>query len=215
MSFGYTTIKNLMEQLQDIRGKEVGYGYFRHTERDIKENELCIDVLDILEYLESEEITTGVAWDKEEECDFEYPIADYIELGLEEGWIEEIESGYTYNYCSPLNHNIAYEIYYDNEKYDYLVKMCVHMFGDARTGFSEDVYLQFDNRDDFFEIINEVRKYVEIELDNEKYYIEISPLSDYITLEKITDDGDYEEIWDNEEKGEILNKMEELGIITW
>ena len=91
--FGYTTIENLKNEFMEMRGKEVGYGYFRHTESDIKDNEISLDILDLLEELLCFEITNGVAWDDEEECEMEMHISDYIAEGLENGWIEEVNCG--------------------------------------------------------------------------------------------------------------------------
>lgn len=64
---------------------------------DIKENELTVDIMDILNVLEPYEVVNGVIYDKEEEADYEYYIDDYLEIGIEKGWIEEITADNTYN----------------------------------------------------------------------------------------------------------------------
>ena len=121
--FGYTTIENLKKEFGEMRGKEVGYGYFRHPESDIKDNEIGLDILDLLEELSCFEITNGVAWDDEEECEMEMHISDYIAEGLENGWIEEVNCGNSYNWCSYLNHEIDYTIYKDFEKDVFYVEL--------------------------------------------------------------------------------------------
>ena len=211
--FGYTTIENLKKEFMEMRGKEVGYGYFRYTESDIKDNEIGLDILDLLEELSCFEITNGVAWDDEEECEMEMHISDYIVEGLENGWIEEVNCGNSYNWCSYLNHEIDYTIYKDFEKDVFYVELKVHRYGDVRCNYSDNVYLEFNHEDDFFEALMEVCKYIEVEIDDKLYVLSINALSDNVELE-VFENEEYEEIF-GDEKDEILNKMEELELIIW
>ena len=212
--FGYTTIENLKKEFGEMRGKEVGYGYFRHTESDIKDNEIGLDILDLLEELSCFEITSGVAWDDEEECEMEMHISDYIAEGLENGWIEEVNCGNSYNWCSYLNHEIDYTIYKDFEKDVFYVELKVHRYGDVRCNYSDNVYLEFNHEDDFFEILMEVCKYIEVEIDDKLYVLSINALSDNVELE-VFENEEWDNIWNSDEKYEILNKMEELELIMW
>ena len=212
--FGYTTIENLKKEFGEMRGKEVGYGYFRHTESDIKDNEIGLDILDLLEELSCFEITSGVAWDDEEECKMEMHISDYIAEGLENGWIEEVNCGNSYNWCSYLNHEIDYTIYKDFEKDVFYVELKVHRYGDVRCNYSDNVYLEFNHEDDFFEALMEVCKYIEVEIDDKLYVLSINALSDNVELE-VFENEEWDNIWNSDEKYEILNKMEELELISW
>ena len=212
--FGYTTIENLKKEFGEMRGKEVGYGYFRHTESDIKDNEIGLDILDLLEELSCFEITSGVAWDDEEECEMEMYISDYIAEGLENGWIEEVNCGNSYNWCSYLNHEIDYTIYKDFEKDVFYVELKVHRYGDVRCNYSDNVYLEFNHEDDFFETLMEVCKYIEVEIDDKLYVLSINALSDNVELE-VFENEEWDNIWNSDEKYEILNKMEELDLISW
>ena len=212
--FGYTTIENLKKEFREMIGKEVGYGYFRHTESDIKDNEIGLDILDLLEELSCFEITSGVAWDDEEECEMEMHISDYIAEGLENGWIEEVNCGNSYNWCSYLNHEIDYTIYKDFEKDVFYVELKVHRYGDVRCNYSDNVYLEFNHEDDFFEALMEVCKYIEVEIDDKLYVLSINALSDNVELE-VFENEEWDNIWNSDEKYEILNKMEELDLIIW
>lgn len=212
--FGYTTIESLKKEFGEMRGKEVGYGYFRHTESDIKDNEIGLDILDLLEELSCFEITNGVAWDDEEECEMEMHISDYIAEGLENGWIEEVNCGNSYNWCSYLNHEINYTIYKDFEKDVFYVELKVHRYGDVRCNYSDNVYLEFNHEDDFFEALMEVCKYIEVEIDDKLYVLSINALSDNVELE-VFENEEWDNIWNSDEKYEILNKMEELELISW
>ena len=123
--FGYTTIENLKKEFREMIGKEVGYGYFRHTESDVEENELTISIFDVLDSLEAFEITKKEMYDNKEEEYFEYDIEEYFEKGLEEGFLTECGADNTYNWNSPISHHINFEIYHNDEG-SYIVRFRVH-----------------------------------------------------------------------------------------
>lgn len=178
---------------------------------DIKENELTVDIMDILNVLEPYEIINGIIWDKEEEADYEYYIDDYLEIGIEEGWIEEITADNTYNWNAPLINHIDFRTYHDTKEYEYIVTFRVHCGrGDVRTGYSEWMYLKFNYEEEFLELFLECSKSVEVELNDEIYYVEVNALSDEINLFKY-ENGYCEDVCDDD----LLNEMEELDLITY
>lgn len=66
----------------------------------------------------------------------------------------------TYNCCSNINNNIDYRIYeIENEIY---VKLKVHKFGDIRTHYTEDIILKFDTEYEFYELLSETTRFLEI-----------------------------------------------------
>lgn len=177
---------------------------------DVKENTLTIDIMDILDTLESYEVDNGIIYDKEE-TDYEYYIDDYLEIGLDEGWIEERNADNTYNWGAPLINNINFETYYDKPEDEYIVRFRIHCgYGDIRSGYSEWMYLKFNYEEEFLELLLECLKTIEIKLDDEIYYIDVNPLNDNVTLL----DKNYEEI-SGDKKYDLLNKMEELNLITY
>lgn len=179
---------------------------------DIKENELTVDIMNILNVLEPYEVVNGIIWDKEEETDYEYYIDDYLEIGLDEGWIEEITADNTYNWNAPLINHIDFRIYYDNHEDEYIVGFRVHCgHGDVRTGYSEWMYLNFNYEEEFLELFLECSKSVEVELNDEIYYVEVNALSDEINLFKYEN---YKDIC-GDDKYDLLNEMEELDLITY
>lgn len=178
---------------------------------NIKENELTVDIMDILNALEPYEVVNGIIWDKEEESDYEYYIDDYLEIGLDEGWIEERNADNTYNWNAPLIHNIDFRIYYDNHEDEYIITFRVHCgHGDVRTGYSEWMYLKFDYEEEFLELFLECCKSVEVELNDEIYYVEVNALGDEISLFKY-ENGYCKETYDDD----LLNEMEELDLISY
>jgi hypothetical protein len=179
---------------------------------NIKENELTVDIMDILNVLEPYEVINGIIWDKEEEADYEYYIDDYLEIGIEKGWIEEITADNTYNWNAPLINHIDFRTYYDTKEDEYIVTFRVHCGrGDVRTGYSEWMYLKFNYEEEFLELFLECSKSVEVELNDEIYYVEVNALSDEINLFKYEN---YKDIC-GDDKYDLLNEMEELDLIEY
>lgn len=177
---------------------------------DVKENTLTIDIMDILDTLESYEVDNGIIYDKEE-TDYEYYIDDYLEIGLDEGWIEERNADNTYNWGAPLINNINFETYYDKPEDEYIVRFRIHCgYGDIRSGYSEWMYLKFNHEEEFLELLLECSKTIEIKLDDKIYYIDVNPLNDNVSLL----DKNYEEI-NGAAKYDLLDKMEELNLVTY
>lgn len=196
--FGRTIIEDVKKQLEGTY--------------NIKENELTVDIMDILDTLEPYEVVNGIIWDKEEETDYEYYIDDYLEIGLDEGWIEERNADNTYNWNAPLIHNIDFRIYYDNHEDEYIITFRIHCGrGDVRTGYSEWMYLKFDYEEEFLELFLECSKSVEVELNDEIYYVEVNALSDEISLFKY-ENGYCKDVCGDDD---ILNEMEELDLISY
>ena len=195
--FGRTKIEDIREQLKGTY--------------NIKDNELTIDIMDILDTLESYEVDNGIIYDKEDETDYEYYIDDYLEIGLDEGWIEEENADNTYNWSAPLIHNIDFRTYHDTHEDEYIVTFRVHCgCGDVRTGYSEWMYLKFNYEEEFLELLLECSKSVKVELNDEIYYVEINALGDEINLFKY-ENGYYKDVCDDD----LLNEMEELDLISY
>lgn len=179
---------------------------------DIKENELTVDIMDILNVLEPYEVVNGIIWDDEEEVDYEYYIDDYLEIGIEKGWIEEITADNTYNWNAPLINHIDFRTYYDTKEDEYIVGFRVHCgHGDVRVGYSEWMYLKFNYEEEFLELFLECSKSVEVELNDELYYVEVNALGDEINLFKYEN---YKDIC-GDDKYDLLNEMEELDLIEY
>ena len=212
--FGYTTIENLKKEFGEMIGKEVGYGYFRHTESDIKENELSISIFDVLDSLEAFEITKKDIYNSDEEEYEEMDIEEYWDKGTDEGWLTECCADNTYNWNSPISHHINFEIYHNIDEGNYIVRFRVHCgYCDVRVGYSDWVYLEVNSDYDFLEALMEVCKYIEVEMDGKQYYVTIEVLSDEIRLESYKNEA-YEEIY-GDEKDEILEEMINRDLIMW
>ena len=210
--FGYTTIENLKKEFREMIGKEVGYGYFRHTESDVEENELTISIFDVLDSLEAFEITKKEIYNSEEEEYFEYDIEEYFEKGLDEGFLIECGADNSYNWNSPISHHINFEIYHNLEEGNYIVRFRIHRYGDVRCNYSDWVYLECNSDYDFLEALM-CGKWIEVKMDGKQYYVTIEVLSDEIRLESYENE-EYEEIF-GDEKDEILEEMINRDLISW
>ena len=212
--FGYTTIENLKKEFREMIGKEVGYGYFRHTESDVEENELTISIFDVLDSLEAFEIIKKEMYDSEEEEYFEYDMEEYFEKGLDEGFLIECGADNSYNWNSPISHHINFEIYHNLEEDNYIVRLRVHCgYCDVRVGYSDWVYLECNSDYDFLEALMECGKWIEVEMDGKQYYVTIEVLSDEIRLESYENE-EYEEIY-GDDKDTILEEMINRELIIW
>ena len=212
--FGYTTIENLKKEFREMIGKEVGYGYFRHTESDVEENELTISIFDVLDSLEAFEITKKEMYDSEEEEYFEYDMEEYFEKGLEEGFLTECGADNTYNWNSPISHHINFEIYHNDEG-SYIVRFRVHRgYTDIRVGYSDWVYLECNSDYDFLEALMECGKWIEVKMDGKQYCISIEVLSDEIRLESYDEENGYDEIF-GDDRDTILEEMINRDLISW
>ena len=212
--FGYTTIENLKKEFREMIGKEVGYGYFRHTESDVEENELTISIFDVLDSLEAFEITKKEMYDSKEEEYFEYDIEEYFEKGLDEGFLIECGADNSYNWNSPISHHINFEIYHDIEG-SYIVRFRVHRYGDVRCNYTDWVYLEFSWEDEFLEVLmEECSKCIDVEMDGKQYYVTIEVLSDEIRLESYDEENGYEDIY-GDDRDTILEEMINRDLISW
>ena len=212
--FEYTTIENLKKEFREMIGKEVGYGYFRHTESDVEENELTISIFDVLDSLEAFEITKKEMYDNKEEEYFEYDIEEYFEKGLDEGFLIECGADNSYNWNSPISHHINFEIYHDIEG-SYIVRFRVHRYGDVRCNYSDWCCLEFSWEDEFLEVLmEECSKCIDVEMDGKQYYVTIEVLSDEIRLESYDEENGYEDIY-GDDKDTILEKMISRDLISW
>ena len=195
--FGRTTIEDMKKVLEGVN--------------DVRENTLRVDIMNILDALEPYEVTDRTIWDKEEEIDYEYYIDDYLVTGLGEGWIEQSIANNTYNWNAPLTNDINFETYYDKPEDEYIVRFRIHCgYGDIRSGYSKWMYLSFSYEEEFLELLLGCSKTIEIKLDDEVYYIDVNILDDEVILL----DKNYEEIT-GDKKYDLLDKMEELNLITY
>ena len=201
-------LNNIIADLRNLEGKEVGSGYFRK----IYSNEVdatTISILDVLENLRPYELDSFDIMNYLEEKE-ESIISVSFEEFLEIEEYEEISANNSYNWNAPISNHFNYRIYESNLYEGIIVEFMVHRFGDVRCNYTEEIYLQFKNECEFYEVLEESNKYFTIkdkENDNIEYYVYINIFSDSPTIEKTLIEESETEYLEGYEAYELLEKL--------
>lgn len=202
-------INNIINDLINLEGKEVGSGYFKH----VYSNEVdatTINILDVLESLkpyefdtENLEILTYTEDDEEE-----YKIVDMDEF-LEWYEYEEVTATNSYNWSAPISNHFNYTIYQSRAMDNCIVEFKVHRFGDVRCNYSDVVYLKFDDEYCFYDVISESNKRFTIEdkENNIEYDVYIDIFSECPTIKKTLIEECETEYLEGSEAYELLENI--------
>lgn len=203
-------IQDVIKELKEMKGREVGSGYFKHIVEDFSNNDTMIDIVDWLENVEEYEVEDKIEVVEdfdEEECEEiykTYDMEDYIDE-----YCEEQKAENTYNWGCPISNDINFEIYKDTMQDCIYVIVRVHYFGDVRCHYTDNIYLKFDDDYDMFEAFEGADKDKCFEIDGEKYTISTNFWCEGNT---VSNSDSYELDW--EEKEEIIEKAIKLGLIN-
>lgn len=193
-----TTIKNLINEMKALKGADVQI--FGQPVTLSSEVEDCnIDIIDVLKSLKEFEVDdiTDYFYNDEIEEEEEKSIfsdndnTDIIDSLLYHGLIfsEEYDKGdNSYNWMSPVNHDFNFYTFKATDGGIYVL-FKVHMYGDVRGNYTDDVLLYFDNEYLFYETLSENNKYIAVEIDGDIYDIYINIFSD--SFEIYTYNGEY------------------------
>ena len=183
-------LNNIINDLRNLEGKEVGLGYFKH----IYSNEVdatTINILDVLENLKQYEIKTFEIYNycnEEEEDIIEVSANEFLEI--EE--YEEIKSDNSCNWNSPINNDFNYSIYKSSLYEGIIVEFSVHRYGDVRYNYTEEAYFRFNDEYEFYEALEKSNKYFTIEKNDKMYETEINIFSESPRIYIEEDDEDIE-----------------------
>ena len=208
-------LNNIINDLRNLEGKEVGKNTYFHNIYTNKANLNEISTIDILKNLRQYEITNfeimnymGASDDITLDVDFE----EFCEI--EE--YEEVTSDNSYNWSAPLTNHINFSIYKSGLYDGIIVVFRIHRFGDVRWNYTEECYLKFEDEYEFYEILMENnRTFLIKDNDNNiEYTVTIDILNDCPTIEKETEmeteyieGGDAYELLEN-----IINNIENYKI---
>lgn len=128
------------------------------------ENNIHVDIMNVLETLKY-----NLSPLTEEMLD------DLVDSGDAVG----VYSNNTYNYSGNVSNDIAYHVYKYNDTYQVLV--FVHLFGDARTNFTEGFVCQYEDSDDFIFALSDCSRYITVD----GYDCCVSVLSDEVECTNI------------------------------
>lgn len=197
------SIKKIREDIRGLRGTEVSI-FGQPTKLSDSVDNGVIDILDVLESLERYEITNFSYDEYDEETD-EYiekkfdSVDDYINYLDDLGDIDEVTLDNSYNWSSPVSNDFNFRIYKNFTNAKYFVELSVHRYGDVRANYTVDALLEFDYSEEFYEVLTESNKIVELD---EQHYAKIDIFND--GYEIFTDDGEYvETVYDLEDFNKV------------
>lgn len=153
---------SVVKELKDLRGSKVYYWGSYHT---MPENvsPFLIDTLDILNALS------------------DYEINQTIEEIEEMEMLKEIKVNNTYNWNAPVSNDFVFRMY-ESDNGNYYVELAVHLYGDVRGNYSDDIVYKFDNDWDFFETLYDCNAYKEVEVNGKVYGVDINTMYEGLTV---------------------------------
>lgn len=165
----FTTVENVINELKELKGATVNI-FGQPTKLNEEFNPLLIDTIDVLESL------------KKYERDFK-DYEDYFDFSD----CKKFDN--TYNYGSPLTHDLCYNIYESEINNSIAVSMCVHKYDDIRGNYTDNMFFVFDDEYTFLEELSYNSINDNIEIDDKVYSYEIDVFCDYIDI--YDEDGKY------------------------
>ena len=127
--------------LEDMEEYELDWYDFRYYTEDDDGNEIEVDIF--------------------EGCETGEEILDALE---EYGYIEDtyFAADNSYNWSAPVSNNFDFKVYSDSLSGGVFVDFMVHRFGDVRGNYTDSVIYHFDSVDEFYELLLNCDKYVQI-----------------------------------------------------
>lgn len=168
-----TNTRNAINELKQLRGSQVEI-FGRPVTLPNTVDDLEIDTINILEDMEEYELGwydfrcytededgNEIEVDIFEGCETAEQILDALE---EYGYIEDtyFAADNSYNWSSPVSNNFDFKLYRDFVSGGIFVDFSVHRFGDVRGNYTDSVIYRFDSEGEFYELLKDCNKYVQI-----------------------------------------------------
>ena len=168
-----TMTKKAINELMQLRGATVKYWGDTVTLPN-KIGDLEIDTINILRDMEEYELDwydfryytededgNEIEVDIFEGCETGEEILDVLE---EYGYIEDtyFAADNSYNWSAPVSNDFDFKVYSDSLSGGVFVDFMVHRFGDVRGNYTDSVIYHFDSVDEFYELLLNCNKYVQI-----------------------------------------------------
>ena len=132
---------DIINILEDMEEYELDWYDFRYYTEDEDGNEIDVDIF--------------------EGCETGEQILDVLE---EYGYIEDtyFAADNSYNWSAPVSNDFDFKVYRDFVSDGVFVDFMVHRFGDVRGNYTDSVIYHFDSVDEFYELLLNCSKYVQI-----------------------------------------------------
>ena len=168
-----TMTRKAINELKQLRGATVKY-FGEAVTLPNKIGDLEIDTINILEDMEEYELDwydfryytededgNEVEIDILENCETAEDVLNTLE---EYGYIEEtyFAADNSYNWSAPVSNDFDFKVYRDSLSGGVFVDFSVHRFGDVRGNYTDSVIYHFDSVDEFYELLLNCDKYVQI-----------------------------------------------------
>lgn len=168
-----TMTRNAINELKQLRGSKVEIFGQPVTLPNTVDN-LEIDTINILEAMEEYELDwydftyytededgNEIEVDIFENCETSEDMLDALE---EYGYIEDtyFASDNSYNWSAPVSNDFDFKVYRDFVSGGVFVDFSVHRFGDVRCNYTDSVIYHFDSIDEFYELLLNCNKYVQV-----------------------------------------------------
>ena len=168
-----TMTRKAINELMQLRGATVKY-FGEAVTLPNTVDDLEIDTINILEDMEEYELDwydfryytedddgNEIEVDIFEGCETGEEILDVLE---EYGYIEDtyFTADNSYNWSAPVSNDFDFKVYRDLLSGGVFVDFMVHRFGDVRGNYTDSVIYHFDSVDEFYELLLNCNKYVQI-----------------------------------------------------
>ena len=168
-----TMTRKAINELKQLRGSQVEIFGQPVTLPNTADN-LEIDTINILEDMEEYELNwydfrcytededgNEIEVDIFEGCETAEQILDALE---EYGYIEDtyFTADNSFNWSAPVSNDFDFKLYKDSVSVGVFVDFMVHRFGDVRCNYTDSVIYHFDSIGEFYELLSNCNKYVQI-----------------------------------------------------
>lgn len=179
------TINEVKREIEELRGQTVRI-FGQPTKLPSEVEDVEIDVLDVLEDLKFYEIEP-IIYEYDSELDeyveaIENDVWQYLDKVDELDGIKEVRHDNSYNWNSPISNDIDYIMYENLSTGQYLVLLKVHRYGDVRVNYTDYTLLKFDEEYEFYEVISNCNRHVNITVDDNEYSVYINILSEELSV---------------------------------
>lgn len=190
------TIEKTIEEIKELRGAVVKVFGQPHVMPE-KIDTATIDIVDVLESLVDYQIDINDYLDYNDDDTEETSILsndmnadDIINTLMRYGYIDKMtKADNSYNWGSPVSNDFDFKIYEGGYCKTY-VELSVHRYGDVRCNYTDSVVLEFDSDYEFYELLLESNKYIDVQLPcGLAFNIEVDIFHD--TVEVYDTDGNY------------------------
>ena len=168
-----TMTRKAIDELKQLRGATVKY-FGETVTLTNTVDDLEIDTINILKDMEEYELDwydfryytededgNEIEVDIFEGCETAEDILDVLE---EYGYIEDtyFAADNSYNWSAPVSNDFDFKLYKDFVSGGIFVDFSVHRFGDVRGNYTDSAIYHFDSVDEFYELLLNCNKYVQV-----------------------------------------------------